>query len=90
MHPASRTALLRGEPLDLTSTEYNLLQVLLRQAGRVVTKAELCQEGLGRKLARYDRSIDMHVSHLRRKLGDALDGRSVIQTVRGIGYQLVA
>ncbi|MGA7801847.1 MAG: response regulator transcription factor [Gammaproteobacteria bacterium] len=89
VRPAGRTAEWRGQSLDLTSTEYNLLEVLVREAGRVVTKAELSEQALGRQLARYDRSIDMHVSKLRRKLGAAPDGRSPIQTVRGVGYQLI-
>ncbi|MEJ2685870.1 MAG: response regulator transcription factor [Gammaproteobacteria bacterium] len=89
LRPASRTAQWRDATLDLTSTEYNLLQVLVREAGRVVTKAELSEQALGRRLARYDRSIDMHVSKLRRKLGVGPDGRSPIQTVRGVGYQLI-
>jgi two-component system OmpR family response regulator len=87
---SDRTVLWHGEALELTSTEFNLLETLARAAGRVVTKNELSEQGLGRPLARYDRSIDMHVSNLRRKLGDLRDGRSPIQTVRGVGYQLIA
>ncbi|QKT03502.1 response regulator transcription factor [Ectothiorhodospiraceae bacterium 2226] len=78
-----------GTPLELTSTEFNVLEVLARHAGRVVSKAELSEQGLGRPLERYDRGIDMHVSNLRRKLGSLADGRSPIQTVRGLGYQLL-
>jgi DNA-binding response OmpR family regulator len=63
--------------------------VLARGAGRVVSREELSQEGLGRPLTRFDRSIDVHVSSLRQKIGRLSDGRSYIQTVRGIGYQLV-
>ncbi len=87
--PERRSATWDGRPLELTSTELNLLLVLARQAGQVVSKAELSEEGLGRPLARFDRSIDVHVSSLRGKLGRLSDGRSCIQTVRGIGYQLV-
>ena len=87
VHPASRRVVRSGETLELTSTEYNLLEVLVRNVGQVVTKEDLSQEALGRKLARYDRSIDMHVSKLRRKLGLSPDGQPLIQTVRGIGYQ---
>jgi len=78
-----------GEPLELTSTEFNLLEVLLRHAGRVVSKQELSQQALGRPLARYDRGIDVHLSSIRHKLGLDGDGRSPIQTVRGVGYQFV-
>ncbi|MEO1369036.1 MAG: response regulator transcription factor [Acidobacteriota bacterium] len=88
--PASRGARWKGAPLELTSTEFNLLEQLIRQAGRVVSKEELSERALGRKLTRYDRSIDVHLSHLRAKLGELEDGRSPIQTVRGLGYQLVA
>ena len=90
VEPAARRASWRGEALDLTSTEFNLLEQLVRQAGSVVSKAELSERALGRKLTRYDRSIDVHLSHLRAKLGELADGRSPIQTVRGLGYQLVA
>ena len=90
LEPASRRASWRGAPLELTSTEFNLLEQLARQVGRVVSKEELSERALGRKLTRYDRSIDVHLSHLRAKLGELADGRSPIQTVRGLGYQLLA
>ncbi|MGZ5542884.1 MAG: winged helix-turn-helix domain-containing protein, partial [Methylobacter sp.] len=57
--------------------------------GRIVTKNELSEKALGRPLARFDRSIDVHMSSIRQKLGCKNDGRSYIQTVRGHGYQLV-
>lgn len=87
--PERRTAEWAGQPLALTSTEFNLLEVLARHAGRVVSKAELSQLGLGRPLARFDRSIDVHVSSIRHKLGSGAEDRAAIQTVRGVGYQLV-
>lgn len=87
--PEKRGAAWHGQPLELTSTEFNLLEVLVRQAGRVVSKQELSEQALGRPLARYDRSIDVHLSSIRHKLGADLDGRSPIQTVRGLGYQFV-
>ncbi len=89
MWPEKRSACWAGRPLELTSTEFNLLEALARRAGRVVTKAELSERGLGRPLARFDRSLDVHVSSLRQKLGKLADGRSCIQTVRGVGYQFV-
>ena len=89
MWPQMRRAQWHGNPLDLTSTEYNLLEVLARNAGRVVSKAELSEQGLGRSLARFDRSIDVHLSSIRHKLGARPDGRSWIETVRGLGYQMI-
>lgn len=87
--PSMRRAQWKGAPLELTSTEFNLLEILARYAGRVVSKAELSEQGLGRPLARFDRSIDVHLSSIRHKLGLRPDGRSWIETVRGLGYQLV-
>jgi two-component system, OmpR family, response regulator len=89
MWPSRRAAEWDGRALELTSTEYTLLEVLVRSAGHVVSKNELSEQGLGRPLARFDRSIDVHVSSLRHKLGPRPDGLSWIQTVRGVGYQLV-
>jgi len=86
---ASRSATWDETPLELTSTEFNLLEMLCRRAGRTISKEDLSMHTLGRPLARYDRSIDVHVSNLRQKIGLLKDGRSPIQTVRGIGYQLV-
>ncbi|WP_287600765.1 response regulator transcription factor [Thiothrix sp.] len=88
-YPEKRQTLWHGQPLELTSTEFNLLEVLARQAGQPVSKADLSTHGLGRPLTRYDRSIDVHMSSIRHKLGNLPDGRSCIQTVRGIGYQLI-
>ncbi|WP_291993512.1 response regulator transcription factor [Candidatus Accumulibacter sp. ACC003] len=89
MWPERRSAQWRQLPLELTSTEYSLLEVLARQAGRVVSKNDLSELALGRPLARFDRSIDVHVSSIRQKLGGRPDGSSWIQTVRGQGYQFV-
>ncbi len=87
--PEKRRAERDGQALELTSTEFNLLAILARNAGRVVSKSELSEDGLGRPLTRFDRSIDVHVSSLRQKVGLLADGRSCIQTVRGQGYQLI-
>jgi DNA-binding response OmpR family regulator len=89
VRPGERTAEWHGRLLDLTSTEFNLLEILARRAGHVVSKDDLAEQALGRKLTRFDRSIDMHMSKLRSKLGMLDDGRSPIQTVRGVGYQLI-
>jgi two-component system, OmpR family, response regulator len=78
-----------GDPLELTSTEFNLLELLLRHAGRPVSKADLSEHALGRQIARHDRSVDVHVSSVRRKLGSLADGRSRIQAVHRQGYQLL-
>ncbi|WON73961.1 response regulator [Nitrosospira sp. Is2] len=86
MHTGSRTVTCGNCPIAMTSTEFSLLHVLLREAGQVVLKATLSQQALGRKLSRYDRSLDMHVSNLRKKLGTLPDGQERIKTVRGVGY----
>ncbi len=87
--PGQRRATWHDAPLALTSTEFNVLASLARQAGRVVEKGELSQDALGRPLARFDRSLDVHVSSLRHKLGTRDDGSPWIETVRGRGYQFV-
>lgn len=86
LHAARRTVLCRGESVPLTSTEFSVLEVLLREAGQVVSKEQLSERALARKLSRYDRSIDMHVSNLRKKLGSHPDDQTRIETVRGVGY----
>ena len=87
--PARREARWAGRPLTLTSTEFTLLEVLVSHAGQGVSKNTLSEKALGRPLARFDRSVDVHVSSLRHKLAPREDGRSWIQTVRGQGYQFV-
>lgn len=82
----TRRVLQEGRQIELTSTEYSVLTVLLGNAGRVVSKEALSEQALGRKLTRYDRSLDMHISNLRRKLGPLQKGEERIQTVRGVGY----
>jgi DNA-binding response OmpR family regulator len=87
--PEQRLATCGQQTLALTSTEFSLLEVLARQAGRAVSKAALSEQGLGREFSRYDRSIDVHISSIRQKLTPLIDGRSRIQTVFRKGYQLV-
>jgi DNA-binding response OmpR family regulator len=89
MWPEQRRAQWDGKTLELTSTEFNLLEVLVCNAGRPVSKRELSEQGLGRPLSRFDRNIDVHLSSLRRKLGTLDDGRSCIQTVYRLGYQFI-
>lgn len=84
----SREVMVASHPLTLTSAEFNVLMLLMQQVGRVVSKAELTEKVLHRKLTAYDRAIDVHVSRLRQKL--AAQGEAErIKTVRGEGYQLV-
>lgn len=85
LDPATRTVHHRGKPVELTSVEFDLLHVLLREAGRVVTREALVDQVLGRKFSPFDRSIDMHVSKVRKKLGD-FDSEEHIKTIRGAGY----
>lgn len=87
--PAQRRAERSGQRIELTSTEFSLVELLVRKAGQAVTKAELSQEALGRPLTPFDRSIDVHMSSIRHKLGRRPDGRSSIQTVIRKGYQLI-
>jgi DNA-binding response OmpR family regulator len=89
MWPSQRRAEWKGNSIDLTSTEFNLLEVLVRQAGQPVSKNILSEHGLGRPLARFERSIDVHMSSIRHKLGMLPDGRSCIQTVYRQGYQFI-
>jgi two-component system, OmpR family, response regulator CpxR len=79
-----------GERLNLTTVEFQLLEVLLRAAGRVVTREVLVREVLGRDFSPFDRSIDVHVSNLRKKLGLHHDGTERIKGVRGFGYLYAA
>ena len=87
LNQASRELRLDGELKELTSTEFSILRLLLQRSGEVVEKKDLYLAALGREPVAYDRSIDMHVSNLRRKLGPAKDGSDRIETIRGIGYQ---
>ncbi|WP_440532718.1 response regulator [Variovorax sp. YR566] len=87
--PSSRRALWCGKPLELTGTEFSLLDVLARHAGQLVSKDAISQQAFGRPLARFDRRIDVHISSIRQKLGTRSDGQSWIQSVRGRGYQLL-
>ena len=87
LNQAGRELRRGGQLMELTSTEFSILQLLLQRNGEVVEKKDLYLAALGREPVAYDRSIDMHVSNLRRKLGPAGDGGDRIETIRGIGYQ---
>jgi len=87
LDPGARTVTRGGELLELTAVEFSLLEALMRSAGQVVTREFLAQTVLGRRFVAYDRSIDMHISKLRKKLGPQPDGDGErIKTVRGVGY----
>ena len=84
MHPLSREVYVEGQPLELTSVEFALLEALVKSPGRIVSRERLTEIVLGRDLRPFDRVIDVHVSNLRRKLGNER-----IKTVRGSGYLFV-
>jgi two-component system response regulator CpxR len=86
MSSSSRAATLDGVDLNLTSVEFELLYVLIREAGKIVKKEDLSESVLERKLSPYDRSLDMHISNLRKKLGARADGSDRIKTIRSVGY----
>lgn len=87
LNQGSRTLQKSGEPVELTSTEFSILFALLQNRGEVVSKRDLYVSALGREPVPHDRSVDMHVSNLRRKLGPDPRGDNRIETIRGIGYQ---
>ncbi len=87
LHSGTRTVQIGEQPVILTSTEFSILELLAREAGRVVSKGEMSEYALARPLSSFDRSLDMHVSNLRRKLGPVDGGGERIKTIRGIGYQ---
>lgn len=86
LRPASRQVICGEQTVELTSTEFGVLALLMQHAGEVVSKKQLTEEVLERKLTQYDRSMDMHVSHVRRKLGKTASGEERIKTVRNAGY----
>ncbi len=83
---ANRTVKQDGQGVELTSVEFSLLQALLARAGAIVSREELVELVLGRQLSAYDRSIDVHLSALRKKLGHSYKGMERIRTIRGVGY----
>ena len=86
--PARHRASVRGAAIELTGAEFRVLEVLLRAAGRVVSREQLTEQALGRKLELYDRSIDTHDSNLRRKLALGPAAGVEIRGIRGAGYLL--
>lgn len=89
LQPAERRGFYGDAELELTGAEFSLLLALAQRAGQVVDKAVLTREALGREIERFDRSVDVHLSRLRRKLGDVSGQQIRIESIRGVGYQLV-
>lgn len=89
LDPGARSATLKGRALDLTGLEFDLLLGLARRAGRVVPREALLEEAGRGDVSVGDRTVDVHISHLRQKLGDDPKSPRWIKTVRGIGYVLV-
>jgi two-component system response regulator CpxR len=85
----ARQIRINDTPIKLTGAEFNLLALLLKKAGHVVSRETLAADGLGRALTAYDRRIETHMAQIRRKLGNFENGSARIQTVRGAGYQYV-
>lgn len=90
LSPTTRTVTLGSQEIDLTTLEFNLLEVLLRRAGTIVTREDLAALAMGRPLAPFDRSVDVHISKLRRKLSGRADSESRIKSIRGVGYMYAA
>ncbi|OQY25659.1 MAG: DNA-binding response regulator [Desulfobacteraceae bacterium 4572_35.2] len=86
LSPGARQCTLQNTALKLTSVEFSLIETLLLKAGQVISREDLVLQVLGRDLSPYDRSIDVHISSLRKKLGPFQDGSERIKTIRGIGY----
>ncbi|WP_238583944.1 two-component system response regulator CpxR [Legionella drozanskii] len=87
---SKRVATQEGEVLELTNAEFNILEMLIKSPGQAFSKEELTEYALGRKYTAYDRSIDVHISNLRNKLGDNQEGEPIVKTVRGFGYMFNA
>ncbi|MBD0787640.1 response regulator [Vibrio sp. Y2-5] len=87
--PGKQEAYCQGKLVDLTSTEFALLAHFVQNPGNTITKEDLSLDVLGKRLAAFDRAIDMHVSNLRKKLPERADGKARIKTLRGRGYLMV-
>jgi two-component system response regulator CpxR len=83
---SKRIATQKNQPMDLTNAEFNILEMLIKSPGQAFSKEELTEYALGRKYTAYDRSIDVHISNLRNKLGNNEQGEPLVKTVRGFGY----
>jgi DNA-binding response OmpR family regulator len=85
----ARTARVNGEPIDLTGLELDILVALMRRAGRVVPREALLSEAGREDIVVSERTVDVHISHVRKKLGDDPRSPRLIRTVRGVGYVFV-
>ncbi len=88
LNPATRSSQWQGVSFDLTASEFNLLELLMRTPDRVVSKDDLSEKGLGRRREAYDRSVDVHISNIRQKLALLAGNTLCIETVRSIGYRI--
>jgi two-component system response regulator CpxR len=86
LDPGARSVVQNGRIVELTTVEFSLLHELLKMTGQVVSRDELTEKVLDRKLSTFDRSIDVHVSSLRKKLGHEVNRGERIKTIRGVGY----
>jgi two-component system, OmpR family, response regulator CpxR len=84
LDPGAREVFAHGKRIDLTTFEFDILEMLMRSAGRVLSRDALMENFYNRKATPFDRSIDMHISHLRKKIEG---GDDLIKTIRGVGYQ---
>ncbi|MDO6499379.1 response regulator [Photobacterium sanguinicancri] len=89
VYPGRQEVICQGQLIEMTGTELALLSYLIQHPGKIIPKEELSLEVLGKRLAPFDRAIDMHVSNLRKKLPEREDGKARIKTLRGKGYLLV-
>ncbi|WP_241626472.1 response regulator transcription factor [Rosenbergiella epipactidis] len=88
LNPAMRSVTWQQQPIDLTASEFNLLELLLVAGDRVVSKDELSEKALGRTREAYDRSVDVHISNIRQKIAKTTQDQIFIETVRSIGYKI--
>lgn len=88
LHLGSRSVTWEETDVPLTGTEFSVLELLVRRAGQVISKDDMTEQALNRKLTPYDRSIDVHVSNIRKKLTHAGANKELIINVRGAGYML--
>ena len=86
LDPATRQVTVDGQPVDLTTFEFDILDILMRAAGRVLSRDDLMENLYNRRATPFDRSVDMHISHIRRKLETK---RPFIKTIRSVGYQFL-